>query len=385
MFKGKKIKFIEYLPIIIITLVSYKIINNFESITQTVVQFLPSLRTILWGLAIGYLLNFPMSYLEKKFKLHRILSLIIVYTILLGGFAAFFTNLIPEISSSIKDLISLLPDEAQLEPIISSIQSTFQGVDIFSNVNIMDMLTKALSTLSDALKTSFSSIVSGVNVTVSTIMGITSSLFTFGFGLIISAYVLKDKEKITSYTSNAFKAILKEKHYNALAFNIKEIHEVFSKYIVGKSLDSFIIGVLCFIGLSLMNLRYALLISLVVGVTNMIPYFGPLIGMFPAAFITLLATGQLSKAIGVLVFIILLQQLDGWFIGPKILGDSVGLDPLIVISAIIVGGAVSGILGMFISVPIVAVIRANFERFLTKKANKKTEVDFPPPEVPEEQ
>jgi len=151
---------------------------------------------------------------------------------------------------------------------------------------------------------------------------------------------------------------------------MKEIHEVFSKYIVGKSLDSFIIAVLCFIGLSLMNIQYALLISFIVGITNMIPYFGPFIGMLPSALIALLASGQWEKGLGVLIFIIVLQQLDGWLIGPKILGDSVGLDPLVVIIAIIIGGATFGLLGMFVSVPIVAILRSNFERFLKRHMKK---------------
>lgn len=367
MFKNKKIKYIEFLPIIIITIAIFKVINNFENITNTVLGFLPSLSTILWGLAIAYLLNFPMSYLERTFKIRRLFSIILVYVILLGGIALFFTNLIPQLISSVRTLLKPLLDEKQITLIIQSIQDFVNQYEFLTNFDLSENLREIITTLSSTLQNSFNSILSGIEITFTTAFSITSSFFKVMFGLIISAYVLKDKEKLTSYTNNALKSLFSEKKYDTIMFNLREVHDVFSKYIVGKSLDSFIIALLCFLGLSLTHIEYALLISLIVGITNMIPYFGPLLGMFPAAFIALVSSGQLSKGLGVLAFIIILQQLDGWLIGPKILGDSVGVDPLIIITAIIIGGAAGGILGMFISVPIAAITKANFERFLSKK------------------
>ncbi|WBW98541.1 AI-2E family transporter [Oceanirhabdus sp. W0125-5] len=370
MFKKKHIPFIEFLPLIIISLILYKVIDNFEGIASAITSFLPSLSTIIWGLAIAYLMNFPLSYIEKKIKVPRVLSLVIVYAILFGTIAALFTSLIPEIGRSIQELIDLIPPEEEIINIVKSLQESFVNIEFIREFDLNSNLTKIIGTFSSAISDSFTSIVSGVNVTVSTVMSITTSLMKLIFGLIISMYVLKDKERLTNYTNRTLKSLLPEKRYDSLLFNVREIHEVFSKYIVGKSLDSFIIAVLCFIGLSLMKIPFALLISFIVGITNMIPYFGPFIGMFPSALIALLASGQWEKGLGVLIFIIVLQQLDGWLIGPKILGDSVGLDPLVVIIAIIIGGAAFGILGMFVSVPIVAILRSNFERFLEGRINK---------------
>ncbi|MCM1990129.1 AI-2E family transporter [Oceanirhabdus seepicola] len=364
MFNKKRIPYIEFLPLIIISLILYKVIDNFEGIAGAITSFLPSLSTIIWGLAIAYLMNFPLCFIEKKIKVPRVFSLIIVYAILLGTIAALFTSLIPEISRSISELIKSFPSEKEISDIIKSLQDSFGNIEFVQEFDISSNVTKILSTFSSALSESFTSILSGLNVTVTTVMSITTSLVKFIFGLIISMYILKDKEKLCKYTNRIFKSLLSQKRFNGLLFNIKEIHEVFSKYIVGKSLDSFIIAVLCFIGLSLMKIPYALLISFIVGITNMIPYFGPFIGMIPSALIALLASGQWEKGLGVLIFIIVLQQLDGWLIGPKILGDSVGLNPLVVIIAIIIGGATFGLIGMFVSVPIAAILRSNFERFL---------------------
>ncbi len=374
MFNKKRIPYIEFLPLIIICLILYKVIDNFEGITGAITSFLPNLSTIIWGLAIAYLMNFPLSFIEKKIKVSRIISLFIVYAILLGTIAAFFTSLIPQISHSIKELIALIPDEKQMSNIIKSLQNSFGNIEFIQEFDISSNVTKILSTFSSALSDSFTSILSGLNVTVSTVMTITTSLLKFIFGMIISMYVLKDKERLIKYTNRILKSLLPAKRYDSLLFSLKEIHEVFSKYIVGKSLDSFIIAILCFIGLSLMNIQYALLISFIVGITNMIPYFGPFIGMIPSSLIALLASGQWEKGLGVLIFIIVLQQLDGWLIGPKILGDSVGLDPLVVIIAIIIGGATFGLLGMFVSVPIAAILRSNFERFLERCVNKTKKV-----------
>ena len=375
MFNKKRIPYIEFLPLIIISLIVYKVIANFEGIAGAITSFLPSLSTIIWGLAIAYFMNFPLSFIEKKLKIPRVFSLIIVYAILFGTIAALFTSLIPEISNSIRELVDLIRNGKEISNIIKSLQDSFGNIEFIQEFDIASNLSKLLSTFSSALTDTFTSILSGLNVTVTTVMSITTSLMKLIFGLIISMYLLKDKEKLCNYSNRILKSLLSEKRFNGLLFNIKEIHEIFSKYIVGKSLDSFIIAVLCFIGLSLMKIPYALLISFIVGITNMIPYFGPFIGMLPSALIALLASGQWEKGLGVLIFIIVLQQLDGWLIGPKILGDSVGLDPLAVIIAIIIGGATFGLLGMFVSVPIVAILRSNFERFL-KRYMKKSQVNL---------
>jgi predicted PurR-regulated permease PerM len=134
-------------------------------------------------------------------------------------------------------------------------------------------------------------------------------------------------------------------------------------------IDSLIIGLICFAGMWALKAPYALLMSIIIGVTNMIPYFGPFIGAVPAIIITLFSSPV--TAIWVAVFILILQQLDGYIIGPFILGDSVGLSPFWIILAILIGGGLFGVLGMLICVPVMAIVRNQFSRYINKRLDEK--------------
>ncbi len=151
----------------------------------------------------------------------------------------------------------------------------------------------------------------------------------------------------------------------------RECNRIFSKYMIGKAIDSLIIGCLCFILMTIARLPYALLISLFVGITNMIPYFGPFIGAVPGVIILLISSPQQALIFAILILI--LQQLDGAVIGPKILGSSTGLQPMAIIFAIIVGGSFAGVLGMFLGVPVIAVLSylmTELINFMLKKKGK---------------
>ena len=149
----------------------------------------------------------------------------------------------------------------------------------------------------------------------------------------------------------------------------KDCSAIFSSYVVGKSVDSLIIGIICFVAMLALKLPYAVLMSVIVGVTNMIPYFGPFIGAVPGVLLYLCFDPV--KALIFAIMILILQQFDGWILGPKILGDSTGLTPLWVIFGITVGGAYWGVIGMFLGVPIVAVIAYLFNLFITSRLKKK--------------
>jgi len=148
------------------------------------------------------------------------------------------------------------------------------------------------------------------------------------------------------------------------------VNKIFQNFIVGKAVDSLIIGILAFIGFTLLNAPFPLILSLIVGVTNMIPYFGPFIGAIPAGVMTFLVSPTL--AVWVLLFILALQQFDGNFLGPKILGNSLDISPIWIILAVVLGGALMGPVGMFIGVPILATMKM----FLTESINRKYEKKY---------
>ncbi len=171
---------------------------------------------------------------------------------------------------------------------------------------------------------------------------------------VISCYLMSDRNALLHNIKKILYAIFDQTVAYKIIVTVKECNQLFSQFIIGKFIDSLIIGILCFILMSFLNLPYADLISLVVGITNMIPYFGPFIGAIPGTIILLIISPK--QALIFVLLILALQQFDGAILGPRILGESVGLRPIWIIFAITVGGALGGVLGMFLGVPIVAVI-----------------------------
>jgi len=238
--------------------------------------------------------------------------------------------------------------------------------DFLDKYGVFDYIQSNLNNTMNQLNTTLNPI---LNKTIIQVINITSALFNFIIGLIISIYLLKDKDIFKKGSKNLLYTFLdKDKADNIIEFG-RELNIIFSRYLVGKIIDSLIIGVICFIGTLLLKVPYPLFISSIVTVTNMIPYFGPFIGMIPAFIIT--AFYNPVKAIWVLLFILALQQFDGLYLGPKILGIKVGLKPLWVITAIIVGGGLFGIIGMLLAVPVVAVGRTALNRYMSSKLKEK--------------
>ena len=183
-------------------------------------------------------------------------------------------------------------------------------------------------------------------------------------GIIVSVYLLATKELFARHSRKFLYCLTNETQYFAALRGMATVDKIFSGFVRGKLLDSLIIGILCFLGATLLDLPYAPLISVIVGVTNVIPFFGPFLGAIPSAFLILLADPL--KCLYFVLFVLVLQQFDGNILGPKILGDSTGLSSFWVIVAILVGGGFGGVLGMFLGVPVFACIYA-FVTFLVKR------------------
>lgn len=188
-------------------------------------------------------------------------------------------------------------------------------------------------------------------------------------GFIIAAYFLASKTKLISQTKQIMYSIFSVKTANAVILKFRYIHKVFGGFIRGKLLDSLIIGVLCFLGTSLLGIPFAVLVSVVVGITNIIPFFGPFIGAIPCAVLILLYSPL--KCLYFVIFVVALQQFDGNILGPKILGDSTGLSSFWVLFSIIVFGGLFGFVGMLIGVPLFAVIYSLVGGVIQSRLTKK--------------
>ena len=194
-------------------------------------------------------------------------------------------------------------------------------------------------------------------------------IFNALIGIIVSIYILYSKEMFGKQGKKITYAVLNARHANIVLHVMQKANEIFGGFLIGKIIDSAIIGLLCFFGLTLLNMPYTLLVSVIVGVTNVIPFFGPYIGAIPSAVLILLADP--IKGVYFLVFILVLQQLDGNFIGPKILGSSTGLSSFWVIFAILLGGGMFGFIGMLLGVPSFAVIYYIVQMVVNGKLHKK--------------
>ena len=201
------------------------------------------------------------------------------------------------------------------------------------------------------------------------LMGLSSLFIKLLSGIVISIYYLIDKESIIMNFKKFIYSILNETHAIRIIDFGKIANITFKKFFIGKIIDSIIFGIITFIGFIILQIPYALPFSLLIGVTNMIPYFGNIMGMVPAAIITLFFSP--IKSLELVLFIITLSNIDGWFISPKIIGDKVGLSPLLIILGIVLGGGLFGILGMLLGVPTIALVKILLEEFMNKRTENK--------------
>lgn len=343
------------------------LIYRYTGVTRFLGKITVILRPITIGLVIAYLMtpivNFEERHLlplaqkkikdqEKAGRLVRAVSVFgaLLFFILFIGILLLMV--IPELYKSINGLIISLPRQVNsfidwLDAYVSSDSKISgyleiglkNGTEFFENWAKSDFLPQAKN------------IMAGVTTGVINAVKI---LFNVAVGIIISIYVLMSKEEFIGQSKKLVYALLPGKSANAVIHTVHKSNEIFGGFISGKLIDSLIIGVLCFICLYFMKMPYTLLVSVIVGVTNIIPFFGPYLGAVPSAILIMLANP--IQGVYFIIFIVILQQIDGNIIGPTILGESTGLSSFWVVFAILVGGGLFGILGMIIGVPTFAVI-----------------------------
>ena len=364
MFKYKKIPYLNLVPVILLSFILFRVVYHIELFTNAASVFISYISSFIWAFGIAYLLNPIMVSIEKKFHTKRYLTLLVMYIIVLGIIVFSITILTPNLGASIRDLTLSTPK--YISNTRSWIYNNMDKVQLLDKYGVTKYLEEAASTFMSNLTKYLNT---GINVAFLTAIGFTSSFMKFLLGFVVSLYLLKDKEKLILNAKKLIYALFKKENADSFLEFSRESNSIFSGFIVGKFIDSTIIAIICFVGLSILRMPNVLLISLIVGVTNMIPYFGPMIGMVPAFFITLFNSP--IKAIWVLIFIIILQQFDGLYLGPKILGKSVGLSPLLIILSILIGGGTFGVLGMFLAVPTMAIVLLFLERFINRKLKEK--------------
>lgn len=206
--------------------------------------------------------------------------------------------------------------------------------------------------------------------TIDTIFQTGSKIITIVIGLIFTPYCLIEAKRLVSIFDRLLSLFISNEKIALIHGYTFKVHHIFGRFIYGKFLDSLIIGMIAFVGLGLMKIEYFPLLAAFILITNMIPYFGPFIGGIPAVLVALI-TGDLLTALSTMLFVFVLQQFDGLFLGPKILGDVVGISPFWVLFSITIFGSLFGFLGMFLGVPIICVIRMFFNDYIEYRKDKE--------------
>lgn len=368
--------------VVFLCLMVYRFTFTWDDTIGMIGNFLKMLSPFVIALFMAYFISPMVNFFEKRLilKLHlgnhyvnpskfsRVIAILISYIIIIGTIVFLLAIIIPQLAESIREISKKSPQYFNsVLAWLETAEISLAGNKYVINLSLMD------SFISDSLPQTFDQFVALSNQfvpdVINTTKNIANGLLNLVFGLIIAVYLIYKKEAYLASSRKIITALLPLHRNESFFKTLGESHKIFSKFFIGKLIDSIIIGLMCFSIMLIAKIPYAMLISVVVGVTNMIPYFGPFIG--GGIGVVFLLISAPTKVLWFALIIIALQQFDGNILGPKILGDSTGLTPFWVIFAIILFGGMFGLLGMFIGVPCFAVIKNIFDGFINKRYKEK--------------
>lgn len=358
-----KENFKYFILLAFISIILYKIIDNPSKFISGIGGIASFLSPFLLGILFALLLDPLVKIFERIIKIPRILNILFGYIVISIIVLVGVKLLIPSLLNTLTQLINDMPYYIQL--INGFLNKTISSTEVLESLSphlqksINNLLNQSIEILTNLSSNTFEYILSVASVLLNILMGI-----------ILSIYMLHDKEMIKLsckkllYASNS-----KKRADNILEF-FKMSHDIFYSYIFGKFIDSLIVGIISFIVFKfVIKIEHVMFLCIIIFITNMIPYFGPFIGAIPPIFMTL--TYSPVKSLWVAIFILILQQVDGNLIGPKVMGEQVGLSPLWIISAVLIGGALFGFIGVFVSVPIAAVIKSCIDKYIDRRIHFK--------------
>ena len=361
-------------------------------------------QPILFGFVMAYLTNPIMKFFSRIFndiadavakkrkkprkkpengrpvKWIRVLSSILAILVLVAVVVAFMVLVVPQFVSTMNELVNNIHEKVRGVIDWADRITNYRFKDVMDSARDNQNIDNTLDKLVDFLRKYFN--LESQNQIVSTLtkwgMSVGKVVVNLIIGIFVCAYVLIDKESFKSWTKKLIYAIFPVRPANHIVETIRKADEIFYGFIIGKIIDSIIIGIICYVFMLILGFPYAIVCSVIIGVTNVIPIFGPYIGAVPT--VCLIFVNNPMQGIYFLIFVIVLQQFDGNFLGPKILGDSTGVSPFWVVFAIVVGGGLFGIPGMIIGVPTVSlilwIIRRIADHYLSRRKMPVEVVDY---------
>jgi len=347
----------------------YKVLDNFSDISAWFSRLFSVLMPFFIGILISYLLYIPCRSIEraysrsKKLKKHsRGLGVTTTYILAILVIVFIVNILIPSISKSVVDLANNLP-------------IYYQNAIEFVNNMPEDSIIKKESiqqTILNLQKIDITRILNMETITdyINKVVGIANGIFNAFVTAVMSVYILLERDRILRFFERLNRAIFKKKTSKAIDKYFVQTNTIFFKFISSQILDAIIVGIITSIVMSIMGVKYAVLLGIMIGVFNIIPYFGAIVAVIIATIITAF-TGGIGQAIWLVVIITILQQIDANIINPKIVGNALRLSPILVVFSVTLGGAYFGVLGMFLAVPVVAVIKLLINDYIDSKLKKE--------------
>lgn len=356
-------------------IIVYKFFDNFSVIGTEIGKFFSVIMPFLSGALLAYLLYIPASRIEKNFiksknkilkRKAKSISVLLTYILAILLIIVLVNFILPIITDSVIELVNnfqgywnaainrlnTLPEDSILKSelvdnIVKSLGEAIQSIDFKKYIN-PDKITSYIKS----------------------VLGVATGIFDVFVTIVVSVYILLQRGQIVKFFKRLGLAMFDEKTCDKIGKYVNSTNTIFFKFISGQLLDAVIVGILVTIAMSIIGVKYSVLLGFMIGIFNVIPYFGAIVAVVISIIITII-TGGLSQAIVMAIVVIILQQIDSNIINPKIIGNSLEISPLLVIFAVTVGGAYFGVLGMFLAVPIIAVLKIVINDYIDFKIQKK--------------
>ena len=357
--KNKKWKqWIYWFSLAVAVVVVYKTLDSFTAVIDWVKNLLDVLMPFIMAILVAYIFYIPARKMEgvykkspvkiisKRARMFAILSVYLIAGLLIAVMIKF---ILPSISTSVVELINSLP-------------GYYEGATKYINelpedsiLNKIDI--KALiANLQNIELGNFIQLENISGYAAKGVIGVTNFIFNLFVTIIVSIYLLYERTQILQFMRKLTGVIFKNKTYKKLGSYFRKTNEIFFNFVSSQIIDGIVVGILISIALSIMNVKYGVLLGFMIGLFNIIPYFGAIIASCIAILITVL-TGGFGQAIAMAIVVIIIQQIDANIINPKIVGSSLKLSPILIIFAVTIGGAYFGVLGMFLAVPVIAILK----------------------------
>ena len=362
-------RWVSYFLLAVCIIIVYKILDNFGNVQQWFVTLFKALKPFLVGIFIAYILMLPCRKIEKTYKSSKFkflskhargLSVFTTYLITLLILIIIINFIFPILKESVMELVVGIP--GYYESIVNQVSnlpedSIFKSdvantiIENIRNINVQELLSLNYEKVLQYAQN---------------ILNVFSSIFDIFVSLVVSVYVLLQRAEIMNFLNKLAKRIFNKKTYDHIDKYFGQANEMFFKFVGSQVIDAFIVGILTTIAMSIIGVKYAPLLGFMIGLFNLIPYIGAIVAVAVAILITFITGGWLQALIMAIV-VIILQQIDANIINPRIIGNSLEISPLLVIFSVTVGGAYFGMIGMFLAVPVAAVIKLILEDFVNNE------------------